>query len=138
MSKQQAKQAGAYEAWLVDPEGYVTEGSSSNAWIVDRDGNIVTRSVSNAILSGITRWAVLEVARRAGVAVVERKFSVPEAQAAREAFLTSSTSFVLPIVQIDEEMVGNGHPGPMAGQLRQLFAQHVAKETGAKLARTGL
>ncbi|HYM04644.1 MAG TPA: D-amino-acid transaminase [Stellaceae bacterium] len=126
LAKQQARQAGAWEAWLVDDEGYVTEGSSTNAWIVDRDGNIVTRHLDNGILGGVTRLSMLELARREGVSIVERKFSVEEAKAAREAFSTSTTAFVMPIVQIDEAVVGNGHPGIMTLKLRDIYGRYAA------------
>src|SRR5690606_17329318 len=111
LAKQQAREAGAYEAWLVDAEGNVTEGSSTNAWIVTRDGKLVTRPTGKEILSGITRASVLKLVREEGIELVERPFSLAEAKQAREAFVTSATSYVLPVVQIDEAVIGNGKPG---------------------------
>lgn len=125
LAKQAAREAGAYEAWLVDRDGYVTEGSSSNAWIVDHQGDLVTRAVSNAILEGVTRQAVVSLVARRGIALRERKFSVAEAQAASEAFITSSTAFVLPVVQIDQVAIGTGRPGPVVGQLARLYRDYL-------------
>src|SRR5699024_9351179 len=105
LAKQAAREAGAFEAWLVDEAGNVTEGSSTNAWIVTRDGELVTRPTGNDILSGITRASVLRLAREEGLELVERSFSLDEAKQAREAFVTSATSYVLPIVQIDDAVV---------------------------------
>jgi D-alanine transaminase len=121
LAKQQAREAGAFEAWLVDRDGFVTEGSSTNAWIVDRDGNLVTRQLEQAILGGITRLAVLALCRQENLRIIERKFTVAEAQAAREAFLTSTTSFVMPVVRIDGRPVGDGKPGRIARRLRELY-----------------
>ena len=100
LGKQQAVEAGAFEAWLVDDNGNVTEGTSTNAWIVTANDSLVTRDAGQAILNGVTRLAVLRIAREIGLAFVERAFSVGEAQGAREAFLTSSTSMVLPVTRI--------------------------------------
>lgn len=122
LGKQWAKEAGAYEAWQIDGNGNVTEGTSSNAWIVTAKNEIVTHQADRAILNGVTRLGVLQVAREAGFALVERPFSVAEAKAAREAFLTSTTNFVVPIVQIDDAPVGEGRPGDVARRLRALYA----------------
>ena len=124
LAKQKARQAGAYEAWLVDRDGFVTEGSSTNAWIVDQEGNLVTRHLDSAILGGCTRAALLELARTENVRINERKFTVAEAKAAREAFLTSTTSFVLPVTRIDGAAVAGGKPGPLALRLRALYERH--------------
>jgi D-alanine transaminase len=126
LGKQDAVEAGAHEAWLVDGEGYVTEGTSTNAWIITRDGRLVTRDRSRAILSGITRLSLLELLRSERIAFEERRFTVAEAKAAAEAFLTSSTSFVLPVTRIDGEPVGDGKPGRMTMKLRDIFVAHVA------------
>ncbi|HEX6979244.1 MAG TPA: D-amino-acid transaminase [Alphaproteobacteria bacterium] len=128
LAKQQAKEAGAYEAWLVDRNGMVTEGSSTNAWIVTPDGKLVTRSIENAILAGITRAAVVDLAREAGLEVVERPFSVAEAKAAREAFLTSTTSYVMPVTRIDDQVIANGHPGNLTLALRERYQRYMAGE----------
>ena len=127
LAKQQAKDTGAFEAWQVDRDGFVTEGTSTNAWIVD--GNVVTRRVESAILSGITRLVLLDFARQTGIEVVERPFTVAEALAAREAFLTSTTSFVLPIVAIDGQPIGEGRPGPVTLRLRAIYDGHLAHAT---------
>ncbi len=126
LAKQQAVEAGAYEAWQIDGEGRITEGSSTNAWIVSAEGKVVTRDAGHAILSGITRLSLLKLIREAGFELEERAFTLEEAKAAREAFLTSSTSFVLPIVAIDETPVGNGHPGILCGKLRARYFDYMA------------
>ncbi len=130
LAKQQATEAGAYEAWQVDGEGRITEGTSTNAWIVNAEGKVVTRDVSHAILNGITRITLLKQIREAGYELEERAFTLEEAKAAREAFLTSSTSFVLPIVAIDETPVGNGHPGIFCGKLRARYLDYMASLEG--------
>ena len=124
LAKQAAREQGAREAWFVDDKGLVTEGSSSNAWIVTRDGKLVTRQVDNAILKGITRTVVLEVLKVQGIALEERGFTVKEAQDAREAFITSASQIVLPVVRIDGRPVGNGAPGLVATALRRDFHDH--------------
>jgi D-alanine transaminase len=119
LAKQAAREQGAREAWFVDREGRVTEGSSSNAWIVTRDGKVVTRHADHAILKGITRTVVLDVLAAQGLALEERPFTLEEAHAAREAFITSASQIVLPVVRIDGRPVGNGAPGLVAGALRR-------------------
>ncbi len=121
IAKEKAKAAGAREAWFVDREGYVTEGASTTAWIVTREGVLVTRPNGTGILPGITRITVTEVARRQGFKVEERKFTVDEAKAAREAFITAASTIVMPVVRIDGAPVANGHPGSIATQLRAAF-----------------
>ena len=125
LAKQDAVESEAYEAWMVDADGFVTEGSSTNAWIVTKDGHLVTRNANSAILNGITRLALLDVAQRIGVTFQERPFSVEEALEAREAFLTSSSNFVLPVTSIDGKTVGNGHPGILTLKLREGYLDHV-------------
>ena len=125
--KQKAAEAGAYEAWQVDEEGRVTEGSSTNAWIVTQDNTVVTRDASQAILNGITRLSLLKVIRAAGYHFAERPFTVTEAKAAREAFLTSSTSYVLPVTRIDGAPVGDGRPGALTMALRQHYMTYMAE-----------
>ena len=129
IAKQKAKEAGAYEAWLVDRDGFVTEGSSTTAWIVTADDRLVTRPNGAAILPGITRMTATEVARKAGLIVEERKFTVAEAKGAREAFLTAATTIVMPVVKIDASVVGEGRPGPIAIGLRRGF-HDVAEKAG--------
>ena len=127
LSKQEAVEAGAYEAWMVDPDGYVTEGSSTNAWIVTEDNKLLTRDANRAILNGITRTTLLGLARDEGVEFEERAFTVEEARRAREAFITSSTNFVMPVTRIDDQPVGNGHPGLLTGRLRAHYLDYVER-----------
>ncbi|MDQ6437662.1 D-amino-acid transaminase [Mesorhizobium sp. LHD-90] len=121
LAKQRAKEAGAQEAWFVDTDGNVKEGGSSNAWIVTADARLVTRPADEGILRGITRTTLFDVARKLGLTVEERHFSVAEAKAAREAFITSATTLVMPVVSIDGQPVANGHPGSVALSLREAF-----------------
>lgn len=122
MVKTAAKKAGADDAWLVE-DGFVTEGSSNNAYIVTRDGKIVTRQLSTDILHGITRHAVLRMAREAQMVVEERPFTVEEAQEAAEAFVTSATTFVTPVISMDGVEIGTGKPGPVAARLREIYIE---------------
>lgn len=123
LAKQKARESGAFEAWFVDREGFVTEGSSTNAWIVTADGTIVTRSAEAGILRGITRTGVLDVAVGKALPVAERRFTVAEAYAASEAFLTSASVKVTAVVRIDGVVIGSGRPGPVTRQLRRLLAE---------------
>jgi D-alanine transaminase len=131
LGKQQAREAGAYEAWMIDRDGMVTEGTSTNAWIVTAAGEVVTRSLSNAILGGITRASLKRLAETAQIKIVERAFSLDEARAAREAFLTSTTGYVLPIVSLDGNPVGDGKPGPTTARLRELYMAFMADPAAA-------
>ncbi|MEE8272364.1 MAG: D-amino-acid transaminase [Alphaproteobacteria bacterium] len=126
LGKQRAAEAGAFEAWQVDDDGLVTEGCSSNAWIVTADGGLVTRQADNLILNGITRLSILRLAAEEGVSFEERPFSVDDAHAAREAFITSASTFVLPVTRIDDRPVADGMPGPLTGRLRQLYLDYAA------------
>lgn len=130
LAKQQAKEAGAQEAWFVDAGGKVTEGGSTNAWIVTADGVLVTRPADRGILRGITRTTVLDVAAKLGLKVEERAFTVAEAQGAREAFITAATTLVMPVVEIDGRTLANGHPGSVALSLREAFFD-IAEKTKA-------
>lgn len=121
LAKQAAKEAGAQEAWMVEDGGYVTEGGSSSAFIVTKAGSIVVRPLSNAILPGITRQSLLRLSREDGIVLEERRFTVQEAYDAAEAFLTSASNFVLPIVRIDGRSIGTGKPGPVTQRLRELY-----------------
>ncbi len=123
LARQAAAKASASEAWLVR-DGMVTEGSASNAWIVTEAGEIVTHPLTNAILGGITRSTVIKCAEELQMKVVERAFSLKEAQKAREAFLTSATNFVMPIVSLDGGRIGEGRPGPVAARLREAYLAH--------------
>ena len=122
MAKQTALDAGTDDAWMVEG-GFVTEGSSSNAYVVTGDGVVVTRHLGNEILHGITRAAVLRLARESGLAVEERAFTVEEAKRAAEAFVTSASVFVLPVVRIDGEAVGDGRPGAVTARLRGIYLE---------------
>jgi len=126
LGKQRARRAGAFEAWQVDSEGRVSEGTSTNAWIVTPDATVVTRQADSAILNGVTRLAVLDIIRREGCRFAERPFSVAEAKQAREAFLTSTTADLLPVVRIDGDPVGDGRPGPLSRKLRECYLAHAA------------
>jgi D-alanine transaminase len=128
LAKREAAAAGAQEAWLVDSAGFITEGASSSALIVTQDGVLVTRPNSRAILPGCTRKAVMAIAERDGVKVEQRLFSIAEALGAREAILTSASNFVLPVVKIDGEPVGDGRPGPIAKRLRELYIEAARAE----------
>lgn len=121
LAKQAATEQGAYEAWLTDDDGMITEGSSTSAWIVTADGALVTHPGGPEILPGITRAVVIEIARKLGMEVALRPFSRTEAYAAREAFLTSTSNFVLPVTRIDGRPVGDGRPGPVAARLREAY-----------------
>jgi D-alanine transaminase len=124
LAKQAARERGAKEAWFVDRDGRVTEGSSSNAWIVTMAGTVVTRPADNGILRGITRSVLLDVIKAQGLKLEERPFTVEEAYGAREAFLTSASQIVMPVVRIDDRPVGNGAPGSVASALRAEFHRH--------------
>jgi D-alanine transaminase len=124
LAKQAAREQGAREAWYVDGEGLITEGSSSNAWIVTREGKVVTRQADNGILKGITRAVVIDAIRAQGLKLEERAFTVAEAHEAREAFVTSASQLVMPVVRIDGRPVGNGAPGLLATALRRDFHQY--------------
>ncbi|PWK69748.1 D-amino-acid transaminase [Aminobacter sp. AP02] len=121
LARQQAKEAGAQEAWFVDSDGKVTEGAATNAWIVTKDGRLVTRPAESGILRGITRTTLFAVADKLGLKIEERGFTVDEAKTAREAFITAATTLIMPIVEIDGQPVANGHPGSVALSLRDAF-----------------
>ncbi len=126
LARQAAADAGAGEAWLVDDAGRITEGTTSNAWIVTADGELVTRQTGPAILAGITREAIVRLAGGEGLVLRERPFSVAEALAAREAFATSTTAMVRPVIRLDGRRIGDGRPGPVTRQLIDLYLDHLA------------
>ena len=128
LAKQAARERGAVEAWFVDDLGLVTEGASSNAWIVDAEGNLRTRDTQANILRGVTRSTLFEVIREAGLPINERPFTIAEAQAAREAFVTGAGTLVLPIVSVDGAKVGDGKPGPVATRLRSLYIKRAREK----------
>lgn len=121
LARQQAREAGAFEAWFVDVDGYVTEGTASNAWIVDKQGRLRTRDLSNAILHGVTRAALLSAARRVGHEAIEAPFTVAEAKAAQEAFISAATNPAVPVIAIDDSPIGGGRPGPVAAAIRGAY-----------------
>jgi D-alanine transaminase len=121
LARQTAIEQGARDAWFVDWDGAVTEATSANAWIVTPAGSLVTRHADSGILRGITRSVTLDVIKAQGLAIEERAFALEEAYAAREAFETSATQIVLPVVRIDERLIGDGRPGPVATALRREF-----------------
>ena len=128
LAKQAAREAGAYEAWMVDEMGLVTEGSSTNAWIVDENGKLRTRDTQANILKGVTRTAIMELIAEHGVELDERPFSVDEAKRAKEAFFTAAGAFVIPAVSIDGTRIGDGKPGPITTKLRTLYLDKARKD----------
>ena len=127
MAKQAAREAGAYEAWFLDANGFITEGAATNAWIVTPDGTLVTRQLDPSILSGVARATLIDVAAREGVRLEERAFSLPEALGAREAFFSSATTIAMPVVAIDGQPIGEGRPGPLTLALRRRFHEVAAR-----------
>lgn len=121
LAKQAARDQGAYEAWYVDPDGFVTEGASSNAWIVTGQGSVVTRSAESGILAGITRAVLMDVLAALQIKLEERPFTAAEAKQAAEAFVTSASQIVMPVVAIDDHSIGNGAPGAISRHLREEF-----------------
>lgn len=121
LAKTKAWRMGAYEVWFTDEKGYVTEGASTNAWIVTANGALVTRTLDWRILPGVTRAILLRAAGSAQIRVEERAFRVEEARQAREAFITSASGGVIPVIEIDGQKLGGGKPGPMAAQLQALY-----------------
>ncbi|MEO1090964.1 MAG: D-amino-acid transaminase [Pseudomonadota bacterium] len=129
LARQQAKEAGAYEAFL-HRDGVVTECGASNAYIVDADGVLRTHPLSPLILGGVTRSVVLELAARERIPVEERSFTLDDVAAAREAFLTSTSSWVMPVVRLDDVAIGSGQPGPITRQLQVAYHQHIFGNRG--------
>ncbi len=131
MAKQAAVSQGVDDAWMVE-NGFVTEGSSSNAFIVNREGRVMTHPLGSSILAGITRAAVLRICRDRDIPVIEKPFTVGEALQAREAFITSASAFVCPIVSIDGHLIGDGRPGPVAATLRRLYIDQALHSPAAQ------
>jgi len=130
LAKQEAKVAGAFEAMFVAPDGSVTEGGSTNIYMVDGSGSIVTHPLSARILPGIARDTLLRLARAHQIPVVERAFTLEEARAAPELFLTSTTAPILPITRLDGDAIGCGNPGPVASRLAAIAWDEVERQTG--------
>jgi D-alanine transaminase len=128
MAKMFAISSGADDAWLVDRNGYITEGCSSNAYIVTHDGTIITRQLSNDILHGITRNAVLQLADKEGLQLIEQPFTVEDACQAQEAFTTAAGIFVLPVIKINNKVLGDGKPGPISTKLRNIYIDMALKQ----------
>ena len=125
LAKEEAVKAGAFEAWLVDDDGVITEGSHSNAWLVDESETVITHQEGHKILSGITRNRVISIARRNGIKVIETSFTMADVEKAKEAFLTSTSSFVVPVVRIDQNIIAQGDPGPITNRIRELYLREV-------------
>lgn len=125
LAKTAARKAGAYEAWLVDEAGFVTEGTSTNAWIVTPSGRLTTRQLTHAILPGVTRRVILEAAAEAQLAISELQFTPAEAIEAHEAFISSATG-IIPVTVIDGKTIGDGRPGPVTRRVQQLYAHRSA------------
>lgn len=123
LAKNAAKEEGAEEAWFVDGEGFVTEGASSNAWIVDASGGVITHPIDTSILPGVTRATLMDLMKKEGVVITERRFSLEEALRAREAFITSASGIVMPVVSIDGHPIADGKPGALSRLLRSRFHQ---------------
>ncbi|MCK5713526.1 MAG: aminotransferase class IV, partial [Hyphomicrobiaceae bacterium] len=126
LAKEAARKDGAHEAWFIDGNGFVTEGASSNAWIVLDGGAVITRQIGPDILSGVTRATLIEGLAKEGISLMERPFRLAEAQSAREAFITSASNTVMPVVRIDGVTIGDGKPGPITRTLRSKFHQFAA------------
>jgi D-alanine transaminase len=128
LARQKAIDAGARDAWFIDKDTMVTEAASANAWIVTQAGTLVTRPVDRGILRGITRTVLLDVIKAQGLTIEQRPFTLSEAYGAREAFVTSASQLVMPVVRIDGRTVGDGKPGPIATALRRHFHDHAERE----------
>jgi len=126
LAKERARRAGCYEAIFYSAEGVVYEGASTNVFCV-MDGRVITAPLSNKILPGITRARVIELARAAGIEVVEREFTIDELKAAGEVFLSGTSTEVMPVVTVDDTTIGTGEPGPVTRRLRQALLQHIDK-----------
>lgn len=124
IAKQYALDNGFDDVWYFDKDGFITEGTSNNAWIIDENDNLITREISNDILSGITRKSVIEAASQLGLKIIERKFTIDEARNAKEAFITSATQFVMPVVKMDQNTIGGGSIGLLASKLRTQYLQN--------------
>lgn len=121
LAKTEAHEKGADDAWLIDEDKYINEGTSNNAYIIDNDNNIITRNLSNKLLPGITRQTILEVAKKLKLTVNERPFTIDEAISANEAFISSASTLIAPVVKINNTIIGNGKIGPITGILRETY-----------------
>jgi D-alanine transaminase len=132
LAKEQAQQAGASEAWLVDSDGWVTEGASSNAWIVNQKDELQTRTLSQELLPGITRHTLIDVAGELGIRVIEQAFRPQDAYTAKEAFNTSASATIMPVIRVDHRSIGSGKPGPLTMKLRQAFHHYAERMHSGK------
>jgi D-alanine transaminase len=128
LARQTAKEQDAKEAWFVDTDGFVTEGAATNAWIITRDNVLVTRSAETGILRGITRQGVMDICAKQGLKVEERSFTVEDAYNAKEAFITAATTLIMPVVKINDHVIGNGQAGEITLRLRAMFHDHVERK----------
>jgi D-alanine transaminase len=128
IGKQKASQGNAFDAWQVNGHDIITEGTTTNAWIIGAKGEVITHPANHSILSGITRQVVMELAMEEGLSVYERPFTVAEARRAKEAFITSTTNYVVPVVSIDGHKVGAGRPGPVTKSLLKRYLAHMARD----------
>ncbi|MCK5575261.1 MAG: D-amino-acid transaminase [Sphingomonadales bacterium] len=133
LAKQLAKEAGAHEAIFVKADGTVTEGTSSNAWIINKQGQLQTHDLGRSVLPGITRGSIIAIARQAGVEILEKSFSKDELLTASEAFISSTTNFMMPVVGVDGQKIGAGTPGPVAKVLVKAYRAYIESETGVVL-----
>ena len=124
IAKQEAIKHDAYEAIMVMQDGTITEGASSNLWMVDKDNQLVTRQASNAILNGITKLSLTNIASIRQYKIVERSFTVEEAREAKELFVTSATAIVTPIIQLNDDLIADGNVGPVALALRSAYLEN--------------
>ena len=135
LGKQAARTAGAQEAWQYDENGFITEGTSTNAWILDNNDNLITRYLDEAILSGVTRLTVINLAKSEGIKIVEHPFSIDDVKNCKEAFFTSSTSFLTPVTQIDDTVIGDGSPGEFTKKLLLSYMNYIDERPQNELKR---
>ena len=135
LGKQAARTAGAQEAWQYDENGFITEGTSTNAWILDHNNNLITRYLDEAILSGVTRLTVINLAEKEGIKIVEHPFSIDDVKNCKEAFFTSSTSFLTPVTQIDDTIIGDGSPGEFTKKLLLSYMNYIDERPQNELKR---
>lgn len=121
LSKTEADEIGADDAWFIDENGYVNEGTSNNAYIIDKNNTIITRDLSNKLLPGITRQTILEVAKKLKLTIEERAFTIDEVQSANEAFISSAATLILPVIEINNHIIGSGNIGPITKILRETY-----------------
>jgi D-alanine transaminase len=134
LAKQKAYNQGCTEAWMIDDSGYITEGSSSNAWIIDDKGKLITRGLNNEILNGVTRTAIFEICHDLNIEIEERTFKVEEAYQASEAFCSSATALIKPVLSIDKHSIGNSKPGKITQEIYKRYRDYVKRGIKAQIA----